>query len=398
MRIDPIVAVEIGTSTIRVFSGEAREDGGLTITAFGECPSAGVRKGEVTALDALSPCIDSAIRKVESALDASIDRVIIALSGSRISSLRHTGECPIQGEVTESDIARALDAARSLPLSSGFQIMHSIPCGFRVDGIPTRTPLGLSGSRLEADMLLVQAMTNRMHTLTSALRDQKLEIQDVIFSGLCAATSALDPEQKQAGVALLDLGGGTTDYVVYAACSIADAGALAVGGDHLTNDIAKAFRLPTPAAETLKREYGQAMIQATGRTRRIPLPVPQGATPRMAVLSDLETVIHVRMEETFQIIRDAFRSHGLLPHLNAGIVLTGGGACLPGVAELAGRVFELPCRIGAPNNVRGLTTNLARPDYATIIGALLCGYHDALREASRSGSLWRSIKRWFGAR
>lgn len=395
MKIDPIVAVEVGTSFVRVFVGEAREDGGLTISALGECPSIGMRKGEVMAMEAIGTCIESALHQAEEEMDEPIDTILLSLSGSQIDSIRHRGERAIEGEITMEDVDAVLAAAREIVLPPGNQILHSIPGIFHVDGLPCQSPIGLEASRLEVDMLVVHGAAKRMKTVIGALANQKVKVGELYFSGLCAAQAALDVEQKLSGVALIDLGGGTTDFLVYADSAIADAGVLAVGGDHVTNDIAKAFRLSTAAAEDVKRTQAEAMIQATSRTRRFHLPVPEGAAPRMGTLSDLQTVVHVRMEETFQILRDRFRKKGLLQHMNAGIVLTGGGARLRGVDQLAESVFSLPCKIGGPINAKGLSVNLSRPEYATGIGTVLIGHGEAVKAASQGG-VWTRIKDWFG--
>ena len=396
MRNEPIVAVEIGTSTIRAVAAESEENGGYSILTLAEIPSRGVRKGEVSSLKDLSVCIDAAIRKIEPELERPVRRVVVALSGSRVSSIRSTGRWTVDGEITEEDCQKAREAARNVALPPGQVIMRTVFRTYRVDGVETLNPVGLEGAVLEADMLVVHTVGNHCRTVDGAFKNLNLDVEEIYFSGLCAATSVLSPEQKHEGVALLDLGAGTTDYVLYANQTIADAGSLPVGGDHVTNDIARAFRLTTEAARNLKHSHGQAMIQATGRTNRIPLPVEPDATPRVAILSDLETVIHVRMEETFQLVRDRFRAAGFHPQQIHGIVLTGGGSCLPGVSDLAERVFGLHCDIGAPSGIPNLSDAFARPDYATIVGAVERVHRERLRAAAGKVGVFGAVKRWFG--
>jgi cell division protein FtsA len=396
MRNEPIVAVEIGTSTIRAVAAESEENGGCSILALAEIPSRGVRKGEVSSLKDLSVCIDAAIRKIEPELERPVRRVVVALSGSRVSSRRSTGRWAVDGEITEEDCKKARDDARNVPLPPGQVIMRTVFRTYRVDGVETLNPVGLEGAVLEADMLVVHTTGTHCRTVVGVFKDLDLDVEDIYFSGLCAATSVLSPAQKHEGVALLDLGAGTTDYVLYADQTIADAGSLPVGGDHVTNDIARAFRLTTEAARNLKHSHGQAMIQATGRTNRIQLPVEPEAPPRVAILSDLETVIHVRMEETFQLIRDRLRSGGFRTEQIHGLVLTGGGSCLPGVSDLAERVFGLHCDIGAPVCNPNLSDAYARPDYATIVGAVERIHRERLHAAESRIDVVGAVKRWFG--
>jgi cell division protein FtsA len=244
--------------------------------------------------------------------------------------------------------------------------------------------------------LIVHGLYSRMINLVRVVKSLKLDVAELLFSGLCSAMSVLSAEQKHQGVLLIDLGGGTTDFVVYAQAKIADAGVIAVGGDHVTNDIARAFRLPTSEAEALKLQHGDAMVSAAGRTRRLALPAGAGETPRTAKLSDLQTVVHLRVEETFGLIRSRLQQQNLLHSLGGGVVLSGGGAHLKNVSQLAEKVFGLPCEIGVPRNVSGLAANLAVPEYATGVGTVLCGYKNDRLKAEQQRSVWRNIGQWFG--
>ena len=235
-----------------------------------------------------------------------------------------------------------------------------------------------------------------MLNLVRVVKALKLEMAEPLFSGLCAAQAALSTEQKLQGALLIDLGGGKTDFLVYAQERIAEAGVIGVGGDHVTNDVGRAFRLATMDAEALKIQHGDAMVSAAGRTRRLPLPAAAGETPRTAKLSDLQTIVHLRMEETFGLIRSRLQRQNLLHLLGGGVVLTGGGAHLKNVTQLAQKVFGLPCEIGVPRNVGGLATNLAVPEYATGIGALLYGFRSARQKAEQSPGLAKRFARWMG--
>lgn len=396
MNLEPIVALEIGTSRVRVFVGEAREDGGLMITAVGDAASSGMRKGEMFHFESVCACVETALRQAEETADLTINEVYLAMSGSQIESLPHRGEVAVDGEISPAHVEQALRAAKDVPLPADRQILHSIFSQYGVDGLCGVTPVGMVGQTLAADVLIVHGVHSRMVNLIRVVKALKLEMVEPLFSGLCSAQAALSAEQKFQGCLLIDLGGGKTDYVVYAQARIADAGVIGVGGDHVTNDLARAFRLPTTEAEALKIQHGDAMVSAAGRTRRLPLPAGVGETPRTAKLSDLQTIVHLRIEEIFGLIRARLQRQQLLHLLGGGIVLTGGGAKLANAAQLAEKVFGLPCEIGAPRNVSGLAANLAVPEYATGVGAVLCGYKSARAKAEQTPGLWKKVGHWFG--
>ena len=302
----------------------------------------------------------------------------------------------MDGEITQEHVDRVRKAAKEVTLPADRQILHSIVSQYSVDGLGGVMPVGMTGKTLAADVLIVHGLHSRMVNLVKVVKFLKLDVEDLLFSGLGSAMSALSTEQKLQGVLLLDLGGGTTDYMVYANAKIADAGAIGVGGDHVTNDVARAFRLSTAEAEALKIAHGDAMISAAGRTRRLPLPAAAGETPRAVKQSDLQTIVHLRMEETFGLISARLKQQGLLNLLGGGVVLTGGGAYLKNVASLAEKVFGLPYEVGGPRNVSGLAANLSLPEYATGIGALLYGYKNARMNAEQSRGPLKRVARWFG--
>ncbi|MDR0993595.1 MAG: cell division protein FtsA [Verrucomicrobiota bacterium] len=396
MNMEPIVALEIGTSHVRVFVGEAREDDGLMITAVGSSPSSGMRKGELFHYDSVTSCIETALRQAEEAADIVINEVYLTMSGSQIESLPSRGEMPVDGEIGQDHVEHVLKLAKEVALPADRQILHSIVGQYSVDGLQGVMPVGMVGEMLAVDVLIVHGIHSRMLNLIRAVKSLKLDVKDLLFSGLCSAMAVLSAEQKLQGALVIDLGGGTTDYVVYAQARIADAGVIGVGGDHVTNDIARAFRLSTQEAEQVKLRHGDALISAAGRTRRLPLSAVPGEAARAIKLRDLQTVIHERMDEMFGLIRSRLQEQNLLHQLGAGVVLTGGGAHMANLAHLAEKVFGLPCEVGVPRNVCGMAANLALPKYATGIGALLCGYKSARMQAEQARSIWRKVGHWFG--
>ena len=394
--MEPIVALEIGTSRVRVFVGEGREDEGLMITAVGDSASSGMRKGEMYHFESVCACVETALRQAEEAANLTINEVYLAMSGSQIEGMPNRGEIPVDGEITQDHVDHVLRVAREVTLPADRQVLHSIVGQYSVDGLCGVMPVGMVGKTLAVDVLLVHGLYSRMINLVRVVKARKLEVADMLFSGLCSAMAVLSADQKRQGALLIDLGGGTTDYVVYAQEKIADAGVIGVGGDHVTNDIARAFCVSTNEAEVLKLQHGDAMVSAAGRTRRIPLPQAAGEGPRTAKQSDLQTIVHLRMEETFGLIRARLQQRNLLHLLGGGVVLTGGGAHLKNVDQLAQKVFGLPCEIGVPRNVSGLAANLAVPEYATGVGAVLCAYKTVRAKAAQTRSVGRKILRWFG--
>lgn len=394
--MEPIVALEIGTSRVRVFVGEAREDGGLMITAVGDAASSGMRKGEMYHFESVCACVETALRQAEEAANLAIHQVYLAMSGSQIEGMPNRGELPVDGEITQDHVDHVLRVAKEVTLPADRQILHSIVGQYSVDGLCGVMPVGMVGKTLAVDVLLVHGLYSRMINLVRVVKARKLEVAELLFSGLCSAMAVLSAEQKRQGALLIDLGGGTTDYVVYAQEKIADAGVIGVGGDHVTNDLARAFCISTNEAEALKLRHGDAMVSAAGRTRRIPLPETAGEGPRTAKQSDLQTIVHLRLEEIFGLIRARLQQRNLLHLLGGGVVLTGGGAHLKNIDQLAQKVFGLPCEIGAPRNVSGLAANLAVPEYATGVGAVLCAYKSARAKAEQVRSFGRRIMHWFG--
>ncbi len=396
MKLEPIVALEIGTSRVRVLVGEPREDDGLVITAVGDCASSGMRKGEVVDFNSLQPCVETALHQAEEASGVSIHEVYLALSGSQIEAIPHHAKIQVDGEVTREHAARVRELAKDVTLPADREILHSIFGQYTLDGLRGVTPEGMVGRDLEVAVLIVHGIHTRMFNMVRVVKELKLTMVGTLFSGLCAAQAVLTPEQKMQGTLLLDLGGGTTDYVVYAQTQIADAGVLAVGGDHVTNDIARAFQVTTADAEALKLKYADALVSGADRTRWESLPPVAGGPPRQFKRMDMQSIVHLRMEETFGLIRERLKAHAQLSFLSGGVVLTGGGAHLKNVAPLAEKVFGLPCTIGVPRNVSGLTTNLALPEYATGIGAVLLGHRNAVNAAQQAGTVWKTIGKWFG--
>ena len=377
MASPPIVAaLEIGTTRVRALVGEFREDGYLMIIGCGECTSAGVRKSEVVDFDHALSCVRTVLQTAEEQSNTSIRVVHLVLSGGHFRSDVNRGTVHVMNaerEITAEEMERVHEAARTLNLPPDREVIHSISQNYLVDSNRVVNPEGMEASQLAHDMLIIHGAGPMVRNAIRVVRTVPVDVQDVAFGGLCSALSVLTSEQKASGVVAIDLGGGTTDYLVYATQVVAHAGCIGVGGDHVTNDIALGLKIPTAQAERLKVQHGRALLLPAARTQTVAL-APEGGFPGRTVrLSDLHTIINARMDETLRLVRADLERRGMLHHLGAGVVLTGGGAMMNGVTDLVERIFNLPCVIGQPRAVSGLASVTGGPEYAATTGMLKYG-------------------------
>lgn len=397
MSLPPIAALEIGTTKVRVLIGESREDGQIMITGLGEAPSRGIRKAEVVDFDVALSCVRSAIKMAEANGHVTIHQVHLVASGGHIQAMVNRGSVPVidPSEITREDMEHAMDTARAVCLQQERVPLHTICQRFYIDdqhGVVS--PEGMEGSKLSVEMLILHGVRGRLRNTVKVVRSVPMDVQDVAFGGLCSALAVLHPEQKERGSIVIDLGGGTTDFVVYAKNAIALAGSLSVGGDHITNDIATGLRIgSTGQAEKLKEKFGNAMLDISVRRKKVAIPEEVGSSERFVGVYDLNTIVHVRMEETFTMIRDLLDREGLLHMLGAGVVLCGGGSHLENVEKLAGKVFSLPCEVGRPRNVSGLATVTEGPEFAATVGMVRYGFRTAKQGSSPASlrSIWKLI-------
>jgi cell division protein FtsA len=395
MRIPPVIALEVGTTKVCALVGEVADDGQLMITGLGECPSRGIRKGEVVDFDNALTCVRTALQQAEEHGQVSIHQVHLLVSGGHIRSAVNRGSVPIlneQGEITAEEMERVEEMARAVNLAPDREILHTVRQHYYVDdGQPMINPEGLEGSKLALDMLILHGLRNPMRNIVKLVRSAQVDVQDVAFGGLCSALAVLSPDEKRNGVLMVDLGGGATNYLVYAEERIADAGAFAVGGDHVSNDIAHGLRISQADAERLKIEAGSALIELTVRGQTLNITPGIGAAPRPLRLTDLHTIIHLRVEETLNLVLEQVRQKKLLPKLGGGIVLTGGGARLKNLERLATKVFDLPSRIGQPRDVNGLSRITDKPEYAAAVGMLRYGLRTVRQRRPGFRGLFKSL-------
>jgi len=399
MAIPPIAALEIGTSRTVVCVGESGERGRVRITGVGVCPTIGVRKGQIVDLSKVRVGIDKAVKEAEKASGVDIWQVLIALSGGHIQSVVNSGMLAIRSNdhvVSREDMEELGESVNDVLLESDRQLLHTIPLTFTVDdqsGIVK--PEGMRCKMLALDVMAIHGLKNRIDNAVNAAKSAKLDVTDVAFSGIGAALSVLTPEHKHNGVALIDLGGGTTSYVAYCNSVFAASGCIAVGGDHITNDVALAFTIPQARAEDVKRRYGSAVIAPDSGNKRVTLPADVGFEERSIGCKALQTVINARVDETLRIVRSRLDDAGVLPHLGAGLILTGGGAYINGVTDLARLVFGLPCRIGVPSNVDGLDGVDQSAALAAVAGLVVHGRNN-YEDRGLLSPVKHVLKGWFG--
>ncbi len=381
-RLPPIVGLEIGTSQTTALVGEVDESDRVNIVGYGACKTYGMRKGQIFEMRGVKESIDNAIEKASVASDVDIGSVFLAFGGevSAKSRTGHIGIDPDNNIITRDDIADVHEMAGddSENEEKDKTLLHVVHQGYMIDGQAVRNPEGMKGRTLDHDVLILHAATVALDNLSQAAKtcQAQLDVADTVFSAIAASYSTLTADQKANGVVLIDLGAGTTKHLAYVNGIITSVGSLAVGGDHVTADIASAFGLARQRAEELKKENASAVIGKDVGLRRIQLPNELLRQDRSVSLKSFHTVVNARMEETLRLVRSRLEAAHVLGHLGAGVVFTGGGAAMPGLLELARSVFgNVPCTIGSPlMTVSGLE-NVPDPSaYATAAGLVLYGW------------------------
>ena len=389
MTDEPIVAIEIGTSKVCAMVGEAHRDDSIMITGVGSCESFGVRMCVITDLGEVGKRVTKAIQGAEESANVEIGKAYLVISGGHIQGVVSRGNVAVADPdrgIGEDDVESVRRIAGALNLSHDRAIMHTITQKFYVDGHGgVVNPRGMKGNVLALDMLVLHGLTNLMSNAVKVAQNVGVEIVDVAFGGLCSALATLTREQKECGALQIDLGGGATSYVAYADSAIALAGSLAVGGDHVTSDISRGLSLSINRAETLKKEAGSAVVDPGSQDRTVTVPEEVGFLRNTVTLHDLDTIIHARMEELLQLIRAELERKNLLHSMGAGVILTGGGARLKGLRDLAERVFGMPCSIGRPRDVSGASSMYEGPEFAALVGMIRYAFRAAKRPARHGG-------------
>jgi cell division protein FtsA len=398
-----IVGLDIGTSKVAAIVGEITEDGEIEVIGIGTNPSRGLKKGVVVNLETTVQSIQRAIEEAELMAGCRIHSVYAGIAGSHISSMNSHGIVAIKDkEVTQNDVDRVIDSARAVAIPADQKILHILPQEFVIDrqeGI--KEPIGMSGIRLEARVHIVTGAVSAAQNIVKCIRRCGLEVEDIILEQLASCAAVLTEDEKDLGVCLVDIGGGTTDIAVFTDGAIRHTAVIPIAGDQVTNDIAVALRTPTQHAEEIKIKHACALTQLAKLEDTIEVPSIGDRPTRQISRLNLAEIVEPRYEELLLLVQAELRRSGFEDLIAAGIVLSGGSARVAGLVELAEEIFHMPVRLGIPQYVRGLNDVVRNPVYATGVGLLLFGrQHSPLDERhSLSGvgirGVWAKMKNWF---
>ncbi|ARM85366.1 cell division protein FtsA [Marinobacter salarius] len=398
-----IVGLDIGTSKVVAIVGKRKMDGTIEVVGIGSHPSRGLKRGVVVNIETTVQAIQRAVEEAELMAGCRIHSVYAGIAGSHIKSLNSHGIVAIRDrEVTQADIDRVIDAAQAVAIPADQKILHILPQEFVIDsqeGI--KEPMGMSGVRLEAKVHLVTCAVNAAQNIEKCVKRCGLEVDDIILEQLASSHAILTEDEKELGVCVVDIGGGTTDIAVFTGGAIRHTAVIPIAGDQVTNDIAMALRTPTQNAEEIKIKYACALTQLAGADETIKVPSVGDRAPRDLSRQALAEVVEPRYEELFTLVQSELRRSGFEDLIPAGIVITGGSSTMEGVVELAEEIFHMPVRLACPQAVSGMTEVVNNPIYATGVGLLIHGFRqmDLGRTPALKGedapTLFERMKAWF---
>lgn len=398
-----IVGLDIGTSKVLAIVGEINPVGEVEIIGIGHHPARGMRKGVVSNIESTVQSIQRAIEEAELMAGCQIYSVFAGIAGAHINSFNSHGVVAIRDkEVHDTDIERVIEAARALAIPNDQKVLHILPQEFVIDGQEgIREPIGMSGVRLEAKVHIVTGAVSAAQNIIKCIRRCGLEVDDIILEQLASSESVLDEDEKDLGVCLVDIGGGTTDIAMFIDGAIRHTAVIPIAGDQVTNDIAVALRTPSQAAEEIKKKYACALIQLAHSDETIEAQSVGDRPPRKLARQTLAEVVEPRVEELFELVKKELRRSGFEELMGSGVVLTGGSSKMDGMAELAEEVFHMPVRIGMPKSIQGLTDVVRNPIFSTGVGLIQFGHHNQApkrpqepRTTTFNGVMSR-MKTWF---
>ncbi len=403
MENNMFVGLDIGTSKVVAIVGAMNDDGGLEIVGIGSHPSRGLKKGVVVNIESTVQSIQRAIEEAELMAGCQIHSVYAGIAGNHIRSLNSHGIVAIRDrEVFSADLDRVIDAAQAVAIPADQKVLHILPQEYIIDsqeGI--KEPMGMSGVRLEAKVHLVTCAVNAAQNIEKCIRRCGLDVEDVILEQLASSYAVLTDDERELGVCLVDIGGGTTDIAIFTEGAIRHTGVIPIAGDQVTNDIAMALRTPTQHAEEIKIKYACALTQLTAPEEMIKVPSVGDRAPRDLSRQALAEVVEPRYDELFTLVQAELRRSGYEDLIAAGIVLTGGTSKMEGVVELAEEIFHAPVRIGTAQDVNGLTDIVRNPIYSTGVGLLQYGIKQENSDTVKTNSsrpaegLMQRAKNWF---
>src|SRR3990167_10288405 len=399
---DLMVGIDIGTSKVVTIVGEVTGNG-LNIIGLGSYPSQGLKRGVVVNIESTVQSIQRSVEDAEIMAGCEIYSAYTGIAGSHIRSINSHGIVAIRdGEVTQSDIDRVLDAAKTIAIPADQKILHVLPQEFIIDNQEAiREPIGMSGVRLEAKVHVVTGAVSAAQNIVKCLKRCGLAASDIVLEQFASSQSSLTEDEKNLGVCMIDIGGGTTDIAIFTNGAIRYTAIIPIAGDQVTNDIAIALRIPTRYAEEVKIKYGCTLQDLVDSNQMIEIPSVGERMGRHLSRRALSEVIEARYEELFMLVAAELRRSGLENFVAAGIVLTGGASKVEGAVELAERVFKVPVRLGVPQHVTGLADVIHNPIYSTGVGLLLyglnCRQNQRETQLNQIGvkGLWSKMKNWF---
>lgn len=398
-----IVALDVGTSKIAALVGQVADDGQIEVIGFGSHPSNGLKRGVVVNIESTVQSMQRAIEEAELMAGCQIRSAYTGIAGSHIRSLNSHGIVAIRDrEVNQSDVDRVIDAAKALAIPADQKILHIIPQEFIIDAQEgVREPVGMSGVRLEAKVHIVTGAVSAAQNISKCVRRCGLEVSDIVLEQLASSHSVLTEDEKELGVCMIDMGGGTTDIAIFTDGAIRHTAVIPIAGDHVTSDIAVAMRTPMQYAEQLKIKHASVSSESTNGQEGIQVASVAKRPPKQIHKNDLTQVVKARYEELFTLVLAELRRSGFEDLIAAGIVLTGGASKVHGGLELAEKVFQMPVRLGVPQNVRGLVDVRDNPAFATGVGLLLYGWQQQAGISAgfdldrTEAGIWKRMKKWF---
>ncbi|NOY10044.1 MAG: cell division protein FtsA [Spirochaetes bacterium] len=401
-----VVGLDIGTTKVCAIIGQYNENGMMEITGVGTTPSRGLRRGVVINIELTVKSVLNAIEAAEMMSGREVHDVYTGIAGGHIEGINSRGVVAVTGrnrEITKEDVDRVIDAARAIVIPMDREVLHVIPQEFIVDeqgGI--KNPLGMIGVRLESEVHIITGAVTSAQNIVRCVNRAGFKVNDIVLEPLASSKAVLSDDERELGVLLIDLGGGTTDILVYLEGAPYHTGVLSLGGDQVTNDLSIILKTPMESAEQIKRESGGCRMSLVEEEEDVVIPGVGGRPPRRISRKQIVEIIQPRMAEIFGMVKEQIDKKGYLKLLGGGVVITGGGSLLPGTAELASEIFGLPSRIGYPVKLGGLVEEYYNPMFATGVGLVLYGasrssteYFDTTSSEGTFSSVWERMRKWF---
>ncbi len=399
-----ITGLDIGTSKVVALVGEINPDGSLELIGIGRHASRGLKRGVVVDIEATVNSIQRAVQEAELMAGCEVRSVFTGIAGSHIRSLSSHGIVAIRdSEVSQIDVERVIDAAKAVAIPADQKILHILPQEFIIDNQRNiREPVGMAGVRLEARVHLVTGSVSASQNIAKCVRRCGLDVADIILEPLASSHAVLTDDEKELGVCLIDIGGGTTDIAIFHGGAIQYTGVIPIAGDQVTNDIAMALRTPSKSAESIKLNYGSVSPESLNSTQMIEVSSMHDRSGRKIPTKMLSDVVSARYEELFNMVSAEIQRSGYHDLIAAGIVLTGGASSVSGAIELAELCFQMPVRLGSAENIVGLSSEIVSdPSYATVVGLLLHGFqqqydnYSVRASGGKTDGVWTRMRKWF---